>query len=48
MHRSFLTQKIHERLRARGRHHKVALIAVAGKLAVRTWHILCNNEKYIA
>jgi len=30
------------------RHHKVALIAVAGKLAVRTWHILCNNEKYIA
>jgi len=41
-------KRFYDRLRARGKHHKVALIAVAGKLAIRTWHILCNNEKYIA
>ena len=41
-------KRFYDRLRARGKHHKVALMAVAGKLAVRTWHILCNNEKYIA
>jgi len=41
-------KRFYDRLMARGKHHKITLMVVAGKLAVRTWHILCNNEKYIA
>jgi len=43
IHKSFL-KRFYDRLRAK---HKVALMAVAGKLAVRIWHI-CNDKKYMA
>lgn len=36
------------RLRSRGKPHRVALVAVAGKIAARTWRVLYMREPYRA